>query len=268
MISSKLSINVMYDIPEPYQMGFQDPACNMMEGLINFHHDIMTFLAFIATFVLWFLIRIVFHFQDDTIRVKTINHNTTLEIVWTAAPAFILMSIGLPSFALMYSMDELRSPMLTLKVAGHQWYWFYELPSASFNSLSQSTETGNWIEGEILSRFEIESHMNPANLVGAFRLADVSMSIMLPTKINIRILVTSVDVLHSWAVPALGLKVDACPGRLNQLWVNIKREGAYYGQCSEICGVNHAFMPILIIAVRYHEFFNWQLVHTNFAFNE
>jgi len=242
---SLLKNNKLFDIPEAYQMGFQDPASNIMEGLINFHHDIMTYLAFIATFVLWFLVRIVYHFNDSNIRVKTINHNTLLEVVWTVIPALILVTIGLPSFALLYAMDELRSPAMTLKVVGHQWYWFYEYPKVSAS----------------IDKFELESHMEPTGLVGKFRLADVTAAIKLPTKINVKILVTSADVLHSWAVPSLGIKMDACPGRLNQLWTNIKRAGVYYGQCSEICGVNHAFMPIVVIGTRLHDFYNWHLLN-------
>jgi cytochrome c oxidase subunit 2 len=266
-------IIIAFSVPEFLQRGFQDPATNMMEGLINFHHDIMTVLVFIAIFVLWFLVRIVWHFKDGEIRKRNLNHNTFLEIVWTVVPALILMVIGIPSFSMLYAMDELRGPGLTYKVMGHQWYWFYDLfinhklkelnvGAPSFISGTLQAEShlrsyhmrGNYVTNISARQGVPYTHPSGLDLEQDFRLLGATGQIALPCRLNIRVLVTSADVLHSWAVPALGIKMDACPGRLNSLWTNIKRSGTFFGQCSEICGVNHAFMPIYVRALNYNTY--------------
>lgn len=232
------------DAIEKWQLDFQDPASPIMEGIINLHHDLMFFLLIIAVFVLWVLLRTVYLFDRSRGHEPSkVVHGTVLEIVWTIVPSFILLAVAIPSFALLYAIDEASDPAITIKVIGHQWYWVYEYSDYTVDS----------------SSLTFESFMVPeADLkLGQLRLLEVDNRIVVPTNTHIRFLITSADVLHSWAVPSLGVKVDALPGRLNQATVFIKRDGVYYGQCSEICGVNHAFMPIVIESVPLDEYVSW-----------
>jgi len=231
------------DAPFAWQVSFQDSASPIMEGIIDLHHDIMAFIFFILTFVFWLMFRLISRYQatwnQTTWKNNTFNHHTNLEIFWTIIPTFILLLIAIPSFILLYAIDEQINPGLTLKVIGRQWYWSYEVFYDN-SSLNQTTD------------FEIDSYMlldEDLNSKAPFRLLEVDNRLHLPCNTNIRLLVTSTDVLHSFAVPSLGIKIDACPGRLNQLSFLILRPSIYYGQCSEICGINHAFMPIVIKAL-------------------
>ena len=246
--------NILLDAPLPNQLGFQDPATPIMEGLIDLHHSIMFYLVVVFFFVLWIMYRIILDFDSnnyaindiesidkkeslwfDYIKVINLTHGVTLEIIWTLIPTFILIFIAIPSFALLYSMDEVVDPELTLKVIGSQWYWSYEF-SDYFDLLDED--------------IAFDSYMVPTEelSLGQFRLLEVDNEIVLPIQTHIRVLITASDVLHCWAVPSLAVKMDAVPGRLNQSSIFIKREGLFYGQCSELCGVNHGFMPILVIA--------------------
>jgi len=167
---------------------------------------------------------------------KYANHGTLIELIWTITPAIVLIMIAFPSFKLLYLMDEVISPSMTIKAVGHQWYWSYEY-SDFINE-----------DGESI---EFDSYMTPETDLedGQLRLLDVDNRIVVPVDTHVRFIITGQDVIHDFAVPSLGLKVDACPGRLNQSSVVIEREGVYYGQCSEICGVYHGFIPIAIEAV-------------------
>jgi len=156
------------------------------------------------------------------------------------------MIIAIPSFALLYSLDEVINPSMTLKVIGHQWYWSYEY--------SDSSNPKNILNFDSYMKSEEDLTL------GNFRLLEVDNRIVLPIKIHIRLLVTAADVLHSWAVPSLGIKVDACPGRLNQVFLFLKREGVFYGQCSEICGINHGFMPIVVQGVKIDKFISYLII--------
>ena len=234
------------DAAENWALSFQDPATPIMEGIINFHNHIMTFLTVIVVFVSWLMARTILLFHEDTNPTPVkFTHSTPLEIVWTIVPAIVLLLIAVPSFALLYSMDELIDPTITLKAVGHQWYWSYEFSD-------YATLEG----GESLN---YDSYMIPEDDLtgGNLRLLEVDNRVVLPVQTHIRVLITSADVLHSWAVPSFGVKVDACPGRLNQTSVFIKREGTYFGQCSEICGVNHGFMPIVVEAVSLNNYVTW-----------
>lgn len=234
------------DAARPWQIGFQDPATPIMEGIINFHNHIMFFLFMIITFVSWLMFRCLYLFiETPNSKAEKWAHSTTLEIVWTIIPALILMAIAIPSFALLYSMDEIIDPAITLKVIGNQWYWKYEFSDYSHLDIGQSLNFDSYMIAE------------EDLLGGGLRLLEVDNRVVVPIKTHIRILVTSADVLHSWAMPSFGVKVDACPGRLNQTSVFIKREGVFYGQCSEICGVNHGFMPIVIEAVILDNYISW-----------
>nr|ANP26215.1 cytochrome c oxidase subunit 2 [Campylaephora sungminbooi] len=237
--------NSFSDVSEPWQLGFQDPATPIMEGIINLHHDLMFFICVISVFVSWMLLKTLWHFNaSQNFIASSLAHGTLIEIIWTVTPAFILLIIAIPSFSLLYAMDEIISPTITIKTIGHQWYWSYEYSD-------YQNESGDPIN--------YESYMIPEEdlTLGQFRLLEVDNSMVIPTNTHVRIIVSAADVLHSWAVPSLGVKCDAVPGRLNQTSVFVKREGIYYGQCSEICGVNHAFMPIVIEAVSLPQYVLW-----------
>jgi len=192
----------------------------------------------------------VFNFILDVHPVPNrVQHGTLLEIVWTVTPALILMSVAIPSFALLYSVDEIIDPAVTLKAVGHQWYWSYEYSD-------YVNEDGEFInfDSYMLAEDDLMQHSDDP---GKFRLLEVDNRVVLPVQTHIRVVVTAADVLHCWAIPSLGVKLDACPGRLNQTSLFIKREGVFYGQCSEICGVNHGFMPIVIVGESLENYSTW-----------
>lgn len=232
------------DVAEPWQINFQDPATPIAEGMLYFHNYIMFFLISISIFVLWMLYSV---FLTNSNVSSKFSHSSILEIVWTIIPAVILVFIAVPSFTLLYSLDELSDPLVTVKIIGHQWYWSYEYSD---------------YEGSESLSINFDSYMVGTNdlTIGSFRLLEVDNRVVLPIKTPIRLLITSADVIHSWAMPSFGIKVDATPGRLSQASLFIKREGVYYGQCSEICGVNHGFMPIVVSAVNPHMFEAWAVL--------
>lgn len=233
------------DAPESWQLGFQDAATPMMQGIIDLHQDIFFFAIIILVFVLWMLLRSLWHFYYSNNPIpERIVHGTTIEIVWTVVPSIILMFIAIPSFALLYSMDEVVDPAITIKTIGHQWYWTYE-----YSDYNQSDEQSLAFDSYMIPEEDLE--------LGQLRLLETDNRLIVPANTHVRMIITSADVLHSWAVPALGIKCDAVPGRLNQSSVFIKREGVYYGQCSELCGVNHGFMPIVVEAVSLDDYVQW-----------
>lgn len=217
------------------QFGLQDAFSPVIEEFIYFHDFTNMILLFILRFVGFILISILF----NKIIHKSLLEGQILECIWTLIPALILIQIALPSLVLLYTLEEYRRDKgVSLKATGHQWYWRYEYPEIS--SLSENGP----------SRFD--SYITPENelIKGDFRLLETDNRVNLPSQIPIRILVTRADVLHSWAMPRLRLKVDAVPGRLNQLSIEINAVGVFYGQCSEICGANHRFIPIAIQFLR------------------
>jgi cytochrome c oxidase subunit 1 len=234
------------DAPERWGCSFQEPATTIMEGIIDFHHDIFFILLLVLVLVACLLLEFVFFvpFSSNSYWIdrnqtrflmllpSTIRHDTKLEFIWTSIPIIILFGIAIPSFCLIYSMEDIHTIDATIKVVGNQWFWNYEIPLAN-------------------SSIVFDSKMIPEdNLVfGTERLLEVDNRLLLPVGRQIRFLISASDVLHSFAVPSLGLKMDACPGRFNQVSVIIYRTGVYYGQCSEICGIKHGFMPIVIEAV-------------------
>jgi cytochrome c oxidase subunit 2 len=206
-------------------------------------------MAVIAIFVYFMLYVTLSSFHESkNLVAQKFTHSSLLEIIWTIIPAIALVLIAVPSFSLLYSLDELVNPSVTLKIVGHQWYWSYE-----YSDYSELTG------GESLA---FDSYMLPTEdlTVGGFRLLEVDKRVVLPINLHIRLLVTASDVIHSWAVPSFGVKMDGCPGRLSQTALFIKREGTYYGQCSEICGINHGFMPIVVKGVSTDSFINYLLV--------
>nr|AHB35429.1 cytochrome c oxidase subunit 2 [Neoporphyra perforata]AIB08088.1 cytochrome c oxidase subunit 2 [Neoporphyra perforata]AIB08236.1 cytochrome c oxidase subunit 2 [Neoporphyra perforata]AIB08263.1 cytochrome c oxidase subunit 2 [Neoporphyra perforata]AIB08290.1 cytochrome c oxidase subunit 2 [Neoporphyra perforata] len=237
---------VLYsDSAEDWQLGFQDPATPIMEGIINLHHDFMFFICGISIFVSWILARTLWHYQWTKNKYPSaMVHGTAIEIIWTVTPSITLLAIAIPSFALLYSMDEIIAPAITIKTVGHQWYWSYEYSD-------YTNEEDNTIM--------FESYMIPEEdlILGQLRLLEVDNPMVIPVNTHVRLIITAADVLHSWAVPSLGIKCDAVPGRLNQSSLFVKREGLFYGQCSEICGVNHGFMPIVVEAVSLPNYISW-----------
>jgi cytochrome c oxidase subunit 2 len=229
--------------------GFQDPATSVMEGTLNLHHDIMFFIIVIFIFVGWLMYRSIYFFNwnnnpvwfystnSDVQYPSNVQHNSTLEIIWTIIPCIILLFISIPSFCLLYAVDDCRVPWWTVKVIGNQWFWTYEINS---NILVNSLASFEW-------NFDSYMLLTDSLYTGHLRLLEVDWRLVLPKKCNIRLLVTSTDVLHCWALPAAGIKIDACPGRLNEVYLNMKRDGVFFGQCSEICGINHGFMPIVVV---------------------
>lgn len=189
--------------------------------------------------------RTVHHYRADRNPVPgTRVHGTVIEVIWTIIPALILVTIAIPSFALLYAVDEVVDPALTVKIIGHQWYWTYEYSD-------YENEDGDSIEFD--SYRVADEDLDEGNL----RLLEVDNRRVIPVDTHVRLIVSAADVLHSWTVPSFGVKRDACPGRLNQVSVFAKREGVFYGQCSEICGVNHGFRPIAVDVVSLEDYVSW-----------
>jgi|LauGreSuBDMM15SN_2_FD.fasta_scaffold58118_1 cytochrome c oxidase subunit 2 len=252
MVAAMLTNNVsLMDAAKNWDMDFQDPASPVMEGIISFHNDLMVLMTLVMAFVTYFLYVTVYHFINKPKDASnSVQHGTVIEIIWTVTPAVILLIVAVPSFSLLYAIDELTIPELTLKVLGHQWYWSYETNVMLYNA-----------ESEIPTLYSMEIDCYPVpddELVrGELAKLETGTRLALPTETHIRVLISSTDVLHSWAVPSLGVKLDACPGRLNQVALYIKRAGVFFGQCSEICGVNHGFMPIVIEASSWVDWATW-----------
>ena len=223
-------LSLFCDAAVDYQLSFQDSATDCVEWMANFHDLLMADLVLILS-IIFFLILVLL---TDSIHHKDSNayfsHSQNLEIFWTIVPALILVSIAYPSFSLLYSLDDLRDPALTVKIVGHQWYWSYEFLDLDFQAR------------------EFDSYMVPTDdlVLGELRLLTTDNQLTLPKNVPIKLLITSADVLHCWTIPSFGVKVDSCPGRLNEASLYVKRAGLYFGQCSEICGVNHGFMPIMV----------------------
>lgn len=217
------------------QFGFQDSASPLIEQLTFFHDHALIIIILITVLVGYFIISLIFNKYSN----RYLLDGQAIEIIWTVLPAVILVILALPSLRLLYLIDEATEPRLTIKAVGHQWYWSYEY--SDFPELS------------------FDSYIVPTNALneGDFRLLEVDNRIVIPFLTEIRLLVTAADVLHSWTIPSLGIKADAIPGRLNQLNLFINRPGIFYGQCSEICGANHSFIPISIEAVNSYDFLQW-----------
>nr|QDX07556.1 cytochrome c oxidase subunit II [Callopanchax monroviae] len=219
----------------PAQLGFQDAASPVMEELIHFHDHALMIVFLISALVLYIIVVMV----CTKLTNKFILDSQEVEIIWTLLPAIVLILIALPSLRILYLMDEINSPHLTVKSIGHQWFWSYE-----------------YTDYEDLA---FDSYMVPTQdlTFGQFRLLDADHRMVIPIQTPVRVLITAADVLHSWAVSSLGIKMDAVPGRLNQTAFISPHPGVYYGQCSEICGANHSFMPIVLESTPLEYFENW-----------
>ena len=235
-----------------WQLSFQNPATDLMGSVVGLHNIILIVMTLVTLFVLFLLFYVSFRFSAKRNPIpSTTTHNTVVEVLWTAIPIVILVVLAIPSFKLLYQQEKSENYDMTVKVIGHQWYWEYEYPD----------------HGD----FYFESYMvQDADLQeGDLRLLTVDNPLVIPANKNIQILITAGDVLHSWAVPSMGLKTDAVPGRLNETWVNVKEPGIYRGQCSEICGTGHGFMPVVVKVLPESEFIAWaNEAKNNYAINE
>ncbi len=244
--SSMFFNDIKLDAPSSWGIYFQDSATPAMEGLIELHDIIMYYLIIILFGVGWILFSIIYNYINtkSPISHKYLNHGTLIELIWTITPAIILILIAFPSFKLLYLMDEVNDPSMTIIAEGHQWYWSYQYPDF-LDSNDEFIEFDSYIIPE--------SDLEP----GSLRMLEVDNRVILPELTHIRILVTSGDVIHSFACPSLAIKCDAYPGRLNEISIFINREGVFYGQCSEICGILHSSMPIAIESISPSKFVNW-----------
>lgn len=228
--------------PKPWEVGLQPPASPAAERMDDFHTLLLWIIGAISAFVTLLLIYVVLRFNARVNpKPSTTTHNTLLEVVWTVLPIVILIVIAVPSFKLLYYADRTPNPEMTLKVTGYQWYWGYEYPDQeglSFNAYMVPDKDIDAAKGQV-------------------RLLSTDNPVVLPVETNIQILVTASDVIHSFAIPALGIKTDAVPGRTNETWVRITKPGVYFGQCSELCGKDHAYMPVEIHAVSKEDFQKW-----------
>nr|ATF28580.1 cytochrome c oxidase subunit II [Exitianus indicus] len=216
-------------------VSFQDAVSPIMEQLILFHDHTMMILVMITTTVLYMMLSMM----TSKLNNRLLLEGQMIELIWTIMPAVLLVLIAMPSLKILYLLDEMNNPMITLKAIGHQWFWSYEYSD--------------------FKKIEFESYMKQANMMenNEFRLLEVDNRISMPYNVKSRILVTSYDVIHSWTIPALGIKIDGAPGRINQGNIFLTRPGVFYGQCSEICGANHSFMPITIEAINMKSFLEW-----------
>lgn len=251
------------NLGEPVPMGLNlqasgSPVKDMIEGL---HHNLLIIITLITIFVLVALIYTIirYHHRNNATPDVTFTHSTKIEVIWTLIPVLILLGIAYPSFKLLYYSDRTPNPEMTLKVEGRQWYWNYEYPDhggfkfdarALWDTPQTTNDQAKQLANESKANWLIDNG-EPR------RLLETDNRIVLPVDTNVRILVTASDVIHSFAVPALALKTDAIPGHLNETWVRITKEGVYYGQCSEICGTGHGYMPIAIEAVSKEKFAEW-----------
>ena len=229
---------IKFDMAEVGQIYFQNGS-TILHGQVLYLHDyIMYYLAIMLIIVSWLIVTIIYKYKSDNISLVDMNHNSEIEIFWTVVPTLILVILAIPSFQILYQLDSNFNCILTVKIVGSQWYWNYEI-------------TDYFAKFPFTKSFE--SYMIPTSDLdlGQFRLMEVDNILVLPIRKLIRIVVTSSDVIHSWSVPSFGIKIDAIPGRLNQVSLFIDKPGTYYGACQEICGIQHAFMPIKIIATNY-----------------
>lgn len=232
--------------PKPNQIGLQEAATPNMERLHAFHdHLLMYVITAIVVFVFLLLVWVVIRYnaKSNPVPSKT-THNVLLEVVWTAVPVLILLVIAVPSYKLLYYLDRTATPDLTLKITGYQWGWTYAYPE----------KEGLEFNADIIPDNELDQYIPDGK---GRRLLETYNPIVLPTDKNIQILTTASDVIHAWTIPAFGVKKDAVPGRTNETWVHIEKTGIYYGQCSEICGISHASMPISVYAVTPEEYTSW-----------
>ncbi len=226
--------------PEAWEIGFQPAGSPVMERIVAFNDFLFPIIVAIAAFVLALLVYVFWRFNARRNPTPSrVSHNTLLEVAWTAIPIVILVTIAVPSIRLLYYSDTTPEAALTIKATGHQWYWSYQYP-----------DNGGFGFDSVLVE---EENLQP----GQLRLLETDNHVVVPVDTVVRVLIGSEDVIHAWAVPAFGVKRDAIPGRTTEIWFQALREGTYYGQCSELCGVNHGFMPITVDVVSEAAYATW-----------
>ncbi|HEX2580787.1 MAG TPA: cytochrome c oxidase subunit II [Dongiaceae bacterium] len=227
------------DGPQPWEIDLQPPATSIARELVRLNNGLNWLIFAVAILVAVLLVFIIFRFNERVNKTPSQrSHNTVLEIVWTAIPALILLFVAIPSFRLLYNQLDIPATELTVKVTGHQWYWSYEFPDAKFGFDSNIVQ---------------DKDLKP----GQLRLLEVDNPLVLPVGTSIKVQITAADVIHSWSMPAFGVKHDAVPGKINVSWFTIDHEGTFYGQCQQLCGTGHAYMPIKIVAVSKEKFQQW-----------
>nr|WRK21481.1 cytochrome c oxidase subunit II [Nelidina sp. n.] len=214
-------------------ISFQDPVSPIMEQLIMFNDHMMMIIIMISSSVVYLIFLLTFNKMIN----RMLLEGQMIEFIWTLIPAMLLSIIVMPSLKILYLIEEINKPLISIKAIGHQWYWSYEYSD--------------------YKKIEFESYLKPYSNMSDFRLLDVDNRICIPQNIKTRMLISSYDVIHSWTIPSLGIKIDGCPGRMNQGSILIMRPGLYFGQCSEICGSNHSFMPIVLESIKMKFFMNW-----------
>lgn len=242
-VSFLLSFAFASGIPKPWQVGFQEPSAPLMEAIVEVHTLILIIIVVIGLVVTMLLGYVAYKFKASKNPIPaTFTHNTPLEIIWTVIPILLLVVILVPSIKILYVFDKAEKPDMTIKVTGHQWYWTYE-----------------YLHDDPKENLAFDSYMIPTKDLkpGQLRLLDVDNPLVIPKGKTVRVLVTSQDVIHCFAVPAFGIKVDGIPGRVNETWMRVQKEGSYYGQCSELCGKDHGFMPISIKVVPEENYKTW-----------
>ena len=242
LLSYVISIRLVAEQPKDWQLGFQKSASKSMTDIVVFHdYMLLPIITAITVFVLFLVIYACIKFRATKNRIASqTSHNTTIEIIWTLVPCLILIIMAVPSFKVLYSQDKVPPADVTVKAIGYQWYWGYEYPD----------------ENIIFDSYMIEDKDLKANQP---RLLSVDNEVVVPVNKNIKVLITANDVLHAWALPSFGVKRDAVPGRINETWFKADRTGTFYGQCSELCGIKHAFMPITVRVVTEDEYKKWLL---------
>jgi cytochrome c oxidase subunit 2 len=241
LVAAAMGSTAFANQPQLWGIDLQPAATPVMEDIRWFHNQLLfPLITVITLFVMGLMAYVMVKFNRKANPTPSkFTHNTTVEVLWTVIPVIILVVIAVPSFKLLYKADSIAEAEMTLKVTGNQWYWSYEYPD--HNGLAFDSYL---LEGEDLPK-------------DALRLLTVDEKVVLPVDTDIRIIVTATDVLHNWAMPAFGIKIDTIPGRLRETWVRITKEGTFYGQCSELCGARHAYMPIQVEAVSKEKFNAW-----------
>jgi len=235
-----ITIEAFADQPKDWQLGFQNPASDGMRDIVNFHNNLLLpIIIAISVFVLFLMLYACVRFRASANpNPSKRTHNVTVEILWTLIPCLILIVMAVPSFKILYKQDTIPKADLTIKAVGYQWYWGYEYPD----------------ENIIFESYMIEEKDLRADQP---RLLTVDHEVVVPVNKVVKVLITANDVLHAWALPAFGVKRDAVPGRINETWFKAEKEGTYYGQCSELCGIKHAFMPITVKVVSEEDYQEW-----------
>ena len=235
-----ISVAALADQPKDWQLGFQNPASDGMRDIVNFHNNLLLpIIIAISVFVLFLMLYACVRFRASANpNPSKRTHNVTVEILWTLIPCLILIVMAVPSFKILYKQDTIPKADLTIKAIGYQWYWGYEYPD----------------ENIIFDSYMVEEKDLRADQP---RLLAVDNEVVVPVNKVVKVLITANDVLHAWALPSFGVKRDAVPGRINETWFKAEKEGTYYGQCSELCGIKHAFMPITVKVVNEEDYQEW-----------